>query len=159
MDIRSSRGLILSLIIICAIGFGILGIINLGNASIIVEWTTASELDTIGFNIYRAESLEAQLIRINDSLIPASPDPWIGGEYSFVDSDLNPGVVYFYYLEDVAETGETTINGPTEVMAKGGGTIELLISFMLFGLTLVGWFILRQSNRFASVHPGEVPHA
>ena len=87
---------------------------------VIVEWTTESEVDTAGFNVYRSESAEGPYIQVNRELIPSSPDPILGGHYAYTDTDVVPGRVYFYQLEDVELDGASTCHGPIEVVARAG---------------------------------------
>lgn len=108
------------------------GLMNFSKTSIDIEWETATELDTIGFNIYRADSLNGNLLKVNDTLIPASSDSLSGGKYAFVDRSAQPGVTYYYYLEDVDANGVTNLNGPTVVKATNLGLWLLLVSFILF---------------------------
>ena len=85
---------------------------------VLVEWTTESEVNTAGFNVYRSESAEGPYVKINRELIPSSPDPILGGHYAYTDTDVMPGRVYFYQLEDVELDGTSTRHGPIEVVAK-----------------------------------------
>jgi len=121
------------------------------DAVVTVEWTTASELDTAGFNVYRAENPEGPFVRVNDHLIPASPDPLIGGSYVFTDTDVAAGHTYYYQLEDVETSGTTTRHGPVEVMAEGGRRVEMLLAagvmgVVVLGLGAVGWRGLRRQR-------------
>ncbi|NIN65277.1 MAG: hypothetical protein GTO63_11385, partial [Anaerolineae bacterium] len=47
--------------------------------TVIVEWTTESEIDLAGFNLYRSERPDGPYVKVNEALIPASPDPLTGG--------------------------------------------------------------------------------
>jgi hypothetical protein len=67
-----------------------------GASVVIVEWTTESEVDTAGFNLYRSESLEGPYIKINPELIPSSPDPILGGHYVYTDTNVVAGQTYYY---------------------------------------------------------------
>lgn len=75
---------------------------------IIVNWTTKSEVNTVGFNLYRAESAGGPFVLINRELIPASNDPIAGGTYVFTDTNVVAGVTYYYQLEDVDVSGTRT---------------------------------------------------
>lgn len=103
------------------------------SATIIVEWSTASELDTAGFNLYRSESESGPFTRVNPALIPGAPDPLTGDNYQFADQQVTPGVTYFYQLEEVETSGRTTRHGPIQVQAETGGRLELALAA---GLTL-----------------------
>ncbi len=70
-----------------------------------VEWTTASEAGTAGFNLYRANGE-----RVNPLMIPASLKPH-GGKYRFVDTgNADPNATYF--VEEVAANGLSRRFGP-----------------------------------------------
>ena len=87
----------------------------LGPASVTVEWTTASEVDHSGFNLYRSESPDGPWVKLNPELIPPSGDPIVGGKYSYVDDAVKPGRTYYYQLEDVDLSGATSFHGPIVV--------------------------------------------
>jgi len=104
-----------------------------------VKWTTASELDTAGFNLYRSDQPDGNFVQINSSLIPASNDPLTGGSYSYTDRTVEAGRTYYYELEDVeiggtkSRVGRLTIQA--EVAEKNERIITLgLVAFGLFGL-------------------------
>ena len=88
-------------------------------ATVIVEWSTESEVNLAGFNIYRSESPDGPYVKVNDTLIPAAPDPIAGGSYSYTDATAEPGVTYYYQLEDVELDGTATVHGPIVVVAGG----------------------------------------
>jgi hypothetical protein len=71
------------------------------NPSIQVEWNTATELETAGFNLYRSPGSGAEFVRINDKLIPNAGDSVSGADYTFTDKDVAAGETYFYLLEEV----------------------------------------------------------
>jgi subtilase family serine protease len=49
--------------------------------SISVKWMTDSETDNLGFNLYRATSLDGARNRLNSALIPALPGSQSGADY------------------------------------------------------------------------------
>lgn len=71
------------------------------NPSIQVEWNTATELETAGFNLYRRPTTAAEFSRINEKLIPSTGDGLSGADYTFTDKDVTAGETYFYLLEEV----------------------------------------------------------
>lgn len=79
-------------------------------------WTTASEINTAGFEIYRSEQLEGPYSRINAQLIPASQDQVAGASYQFTDGAITPGKTFYYQLEDVEFGGASTRHPPIEVL-------------------------------------------
>ena len=88
---------------------------------VLVEWTTESEVNTAGFNVYRSENAEGPYIQVNRELIPSSPDPILGGRYVYTDTNVVAGQTYYYKLEDVELDGAATLHGPIEVVAEASG--------------------------------------
>ena len=88
---------------------------------VVVEWTTETEVDTAGFNLYRSDSPDGSYIKINHDLIPGSSDPLLGAKYVYTDTNVVAGRTYYYKLEDVELDGTTTIHGPIEVVADATG--------------------------------------
>lgn len=87
-----------------------------GAARVVVEWTTATEINTGGFNLYRSERAEGPFVKVNAQLIPAAPDPVVGGKYRYEDASVAPGATYYYQLEDVGLSGATARHGPIAVI-------------------------------------------
>jgi hypothetical protein len=84
------------------------------NGLILIEWETVLELDILGFNIYRSTSLAGERVAVNPELIPNSLTGFLGGSYEFQDTDVQPGVTYFYWLEVVGMYGPEWMAGPIE---------------------------------------------
>jgi hypothetical protein len=81
--------------------------------NILVEWETAMEIDTVGFNVWRSETRDGGYVRVNDTPIPsASPGGVWGGTYSYVDSDVIPGTTTYYKLEELEISGGRNWYGP-----------------------------------------------
>lgn len=75
-----------------------------------VSWETATEVNNFGFNIYRAEQVEGERIKLNPELIMSAlgPGGLEGAKYEFLDETAVVGVTYYYWLEDVPlESGVT----------------------------------------------------
>jgi len=69
---------------------------------VILEWATASEIDTIGFNIYRRRILDGTMNQVNSLMIQAvSTGAVEGATYQFRVTGLKPGKFYYFWLEDV----------------------------------------------------------
>ena len=88
---------------------------------IVIRWSTESEVNTAGFNIYRAESEAGPWIQINDRLIPGSTDPLRGNTYVFTDTEVLAGKTYWYELEEVELGGKTTRLERTQATAESAG--------------------------------------
>jgi len=89
-----------------------------GDGQITLFWSTASELDTVGFNIYRAESKQGEYLQINTSMIPSHGSPFQGAAYEFVDENVRKLKVYYYKLEDIDLTGRSTFHGPVSAALR-----------------------------------------
>ena len=81
-----------------------------------VGWETASEIDNLGFNLYRSEQAKGPKTKLNSSLIPSQVPPGspFGAVYGYKDRNVQPGKIYFYWLEDVDIYGRTGLHGPVK---------------------------------------------
>lgn len=78
--------------------------------AVLLQWETASEVNMLGFTVWRAESAEGERTPSSD-LIPAEGDI-VGAVYQHTDADVEPGRTYFYWLEAVEVTGASAFHGP-----------------------------------------------
>jgi hypothetical protein len=103
-----------------AVGWSLLAACQGGvaDSSVLVEWTTESEVDMAGFNLYRSESPTGHYVKVNTALIPGASDPLLGSRYVYTDTNVVAGQTYYYKLEDVDLDGTTTLHGPIEVVAE-----------------------------------------
>ena len=76
-------------------------------ASILIEWDTATEMDTAGFYVYRANQPTDEFQRVNQAMIPSVGNATSGGSYSYADEDVAPGETYYYLLEEVENDSST----------------------------------------------------
>lgn len=82
-------------------------------AKIEVTWTTASEINNVGFNLLRGNSAAGTFAKINANLIPTQCLGCIAGSsYSYSDSSVASGQTYFYKLQSVDNGGGTQLFGP-----------------------------------------------
>lgn len=80
---------------------------------VLLTWETASEIDNLGFNLYRSQAEGTLGERLNATLIPSkSPGQGGGAAYEFVDGTAAAKVTYYYTLEDVDFSGRRTAHGP-----------------------------------------------
>jgi len=79
--------------------------------AVVIEWTTASEIDNAGFNVYRAESEEGPYIKINEDMIFTQGSSTEGSSYEFIDEGLKNRRTYYYQLEDKDFNGQSTFHG------------------------------------------------
>ena len=81
-----------------------------------LNWVTELEYNTVGFNLYRSTSPDGVRVKVNNTIIPSQllmgkTPPF---EYLFVDSNVLPGVTYFYWLEEIATNGKE-LYGPIQI--------------------------------------------
>jgi hypothetical protein len=74
-------------------------------ASILLDWTTASERDLAAWNIYRSETPAGPFTRLNSVAVPAIGDSASETGYIFVDDYVHPGRRYYYLLEGLTRSG------------------------------------------------------
>jgi hypothetical protein len=80
---------------------------------ILLEWQSAFELDNAGFHIWRATGEGwkngdySTVIRLTDRLIPAQGNSI---PYSYIDSNVESGLTYYYGLEDIDLSGYSTFH-------------------------------------------------
>jgi hypothetical protein len=72
---------------------------------VLVTWETASEVDTVGFYLYRADSPEGPFVLLDETPVPATGDPLTGASYQFEDRRVIWGREYFYQLEELERDG------------------------------------------------------
>ncbi len=85
-----------------------------GNRQVTILWTTASEIDNVGFNIYRSTEKNGSYTKINAELIPAQGSPSSSFTYQFVDRRVKNATTYWYKLEDIDRNGTATVHGPVK---------------------------------------------
>ena len=77
---------------------------------VIIKWTTESELNNTGFNIYRSTSPTKDFRRINVKLVQGAGTTGERNTYQFIDKTAKPNVLYYYRLEDVDFSGKRDIS-------------------------------------------------
>lgn len=94
------------------------------NRAITLGWETASETDNAGFNLYRAEAVEGQRVKINAELIPTKLPPGspFGAVYEYTDTGVRGAkrTTYYFWLEDIDIYGNAELHGPVEASGATG---------------------------------------
>jgi hypothetical protein len=87
------------------------------NNSLLLQWTTQSESNNSHWNVYRSESGNfGQANQINGSTIEGYGTTSEPSYYSYQDVDTPlPDTSYWYWLESVDYSGETSLHGPVSV--------------------------------------------
>ena len=76
-----------------------------GDGAVELRWETGSEVDNVGFYLYRATSESGPYQPVNPNVIPGLGSSPLGASYRYVDSGLVNGQSYFYELEDLESNG------------------------------------------------------
>lgn len=113
-----------------------------------ITWSTETEFDTAGFNIYRSEQPDGEYVQINQQLIPGKAEAAAGAVYRWQDTSAEPGMTYFYKLEDVEYNNTRTLHDPFSHRARSFSFVKMGISVtgFILGSALL-WFGIAQTKR------------
>jgi len=114
------------------------GLYSLTNPYILIEWSTASEVDTLGFNLIRAElnSNDAST-QVNQGLIFSQGSPISGYDYSIKDTSVQIGKEYNYSLQEVNYSNEISELERVTVASKPQGIPTMLVGLFVLALSLI----------------------
>lgn len=92
--------------------------VSAGKGGVQIEWSTGSEVNNLGFNIYRSRQNQIETAtKLNDALIPGVGAGSQGGSsYSYLDSATLSRFTYYYWLEDVEMSGGTGAGYDTHIL-------------------------------------------
>lgn len=86
-------------------------------ASVTLQWATASETENLGFHIYRSRQPYGLYECISADLIAGAGTTNDLQQYSFIDAGAEYGVEYWYKLADIDLRGQVMMHGPILVIA------------------------------------------
>ena len=96
--------------------------------TVVIQWTTESEMDNAGFNILRSQTRTGEFKVINAQMIPGAGTTAERNTYTWTDTTAKPNVVYYYQIEDVSFDGEhqtlATVRLRGLISAKGKLTTQ-----------------------------------
>lgn len=85
-----------------------------------IRWSTASEINNFGYDVYRGDTAEGPFVRLTPSPILGAGTTDEPQRYEFEDKTIEPGKVYYYYVESISIHGEREKFTPVgKVSAKG----------------------------------------
>ena len=97
-----------------------------------IYWTTQSESNNMGWNIYRGNNENAYLndesVQINSQLIPGAGTSSEPNHYSFIDnSEFTENATLWYWIESIGNSGETNSYGPISITipAKESNPVDI----------------------------------
>jgi hypothetical protein len=76
-----------------------------GKLSNKLKWSTATETENFGYDVYRGDSEEGPFTRITEEVIPGAGTSDLPSYYEFVDDSIEPGRAYYYYVESISMSG------------------------------------------------------
>lgn len=100
-----------------------------GEHAITLNWATASEIDLVGFNLYRSNDPGGVFMRINPGLIPSRGTGPELNEYQYVDDDVAAEILYYYKLSSVELDGSEEFVGSTVTGNTSPNTGDPYVAF------------------------------
>ena len=79
---------------------------RLESGSVIVTWTTESEVDNAGFNLRRSLTRDGGYTLLNPALIAGAGTTGERQTYTFIDTSAKLGVEHYYQIEEVSFGGK-----------------------------------------------------
>jgi hypothetical protein len=90
------------------------------DSQIILKWITTSEINNLGFDVYRSESPDGEFVKVNPAYIKGAGTDVTPHSYQFVDSIVEIGKTYYYYIEDISFSGERNRSFTIKVIVLAG---------------------------------------
>ena len=79
---------------------------RVASGSVIVTWTTESEVDNAGFNLRRSLTRDGGYTLLNPVLIAGAGTTGERQTYTYIDTSAKPGVEHYYQIEEVSFGGK-----------------------------------------------------
>ena len=76
------------------------------NGEVVIRWTTESEVDNAGFNIYRSTTRDGPFKKVNPQLILGAGTTGERTTYMWKDATAKSDALYYYRIEDVSFDGK-----------------------------------------------------
>ena len=93
-------------------------------------WETITEIDNLGFHLWRSSQPEAGYQRMNSTLIPSQALGTGGARYEFVDHGV-PAGAWYYKLETISTTGQTDgWHGPISIRVGDTGRWRIYLPLL-----------------------------
>jgi hypothetical protein len=78
-----------------------------------VRWTTASEQDNFGYDVYRGDSGKGPFNKLNSEPIGGAGTTDTSHDYEYRDDTIDPCKEYWYYVESISTSGRHEKFTPT----------------------------------------------
>ncbi len=91
---------------------------------VLVSWETVTEINNVGFNLYRSTTPAASGSLL--AFVPSqAPGGTAGASYTYADHDVLPGNTTYYWLEDVEFGGASSLHGPVSATVLAPTAVKL----------------------------------
>ena len=70
-----------------------------------IRWSTASEVDNFGYDVYRGDSPDGPFVRVTQEPVRGAGTSDEVHRYRFVDETIDPQKTYYYYVESISMSG------------------------------------------------------
>ncbi|MBN2054074.1 hypothetical protein JW905_04090, partial [bacterium] len=77
-----------------------------GDGKVDLRWTTATEIENIGFHVYRSTSHSDNFEQITDHMLPGAGTSYTLNNYSYCDTTVRNSTPYFYRLASIDSRAE-----------------------------------------------------
>jgi len=81
-----------------------------------IFWNTESEVNTAGYYVWRKAEEAAEYMIVTTDIIPSIGTGSSGNRYSYSDINVKEGIRYYYKIQELSLSGESSFFGPIEVM-------------------------------------------
>jgi len=96
------------------------------DSHIILKWRTESEINNLGFDVYRSESRDGKYVKVNPVYIKGAGTDATPHDYKFVDESAVVGKTYYYYIEDISFSGERNRSRIIQVTIDPSGRMKIV---------------------------------
>lgn len=80
-----------------------------------IFWQTRSEINSLGFYLWRSELKSSGYIKITRKLIQSHHTSANSHDYSYFDNNVRSGNTYWYKIEEIATNGSNEFFGPIKI--------------------------------------------
>jgi hypothetical protein len=97
-------------------------------------WLTESELNNLGFDVYRGKSIDGPFTKITPALIKGAGTDSTPHSYKFIDESVGVDNTYYYYLENISFDGTRDRSDIIRVIIDKSGKLNVGLATPEFAL-------------------------
>ena len=99
-----------------------------------IVWRTESELNNLGFDVYRGKSIDGPFTKITPALIKGAGTDSTPRSYKFIDESVGVSTTYYYYLENISFDGTRDRSDIIRVIIDKSGKLNVGLATPEFAL-------------------------